>query len=302
MTYVLGETAMHHHEGRLTGAGGLELYYQSWFPTRELKAVLGIVHGLGSHSSCFSRLVKVLVSLGYGVYGLDLRGHGRSPGPRGYVQNWAEFRQDLACFHRLIREERPHQACYVIGHSLGANVVLDYALAAPEKLAGIIAIAPVVGPVGISPLKLALGRLLSRLWPRFTLNAGIPEGAGSHDPTVIAAYVNDPLRHTKGTARLATEFLRNAQQLRTRLCSLQTPLLVLQGGEDVVALPAGSRALFNRLPLMDKEYQEYPHGYHDLHNDTCYQQVALDISNWINAHINGKAPKCELSHSYPLKS
>lgn len=43
---------------------------------------------------------------------------------------------------------------------------------------------------------------------RFTLNTGIDISAGSRDPQVLAALAQDTLRHTLGTARLATEFLQ----------------------------------------------------------------------------------------------
>ncbi len=46
--------------------------------------------------------------------------------------------------------------------------------------------------VGISPVKLAIGKLLSRVWPRFTLNTGIAPHSGSHDPALVTAYANDP--------------------------------------------------------------------------------------------------------------
>jgi alpha-beta hydrolase superfamily lysophospholipase len=283
-------------DGWLAGAYGLTLYYRHWFPHDRPKATVGIVHGLGSHSGAFSALAIALTEAGYGVYGLDLRGHGRSLGQRGYIQRWVELREDLHCFQRFIQEQVPHQPSFLLGHSLGAIIVLDYALYYPETLAGAIAMAPAIGPVGVSPLKLAIGRILSWVWPQFTLDTGIPEKSGTHDPAVLAIYAEDPLRHTKGTARLASEFLQTTQRLRTQLPGLQVPLLLLQGSADVVALPEGSRQLFQQIRLMDKEYREYPGSYHDLQNDTCAQQVAVDIIHWLNQHISGQRLLCQLSH------
>ena len=276
------------------GAGGLELYYQRWLPTTTPQGLLGLVHGLGSHSSSFNRLVPPLVESNYGVYGLDLRGHGRSPGRRGYVRRWADFQLDLASFHRQMVLDYPDCPCFLLGHSLGAVIVLDYGLHSTGPLAGLIAMAPAIGPVGVAPLKLMLGRILSCLWPTFTLQAGIPEQAGSHDPSVLAAYAADPLRHTQGTARLVAEFLAAAQRVRSQLSHLPMPLLILQGDEDAVALPTGSRSLFDQLNSGDVEYREYPHGYHDLHNDNCSSQVAGDILGWLNTHISGQIPMCRV--------
>lgn len=280
---------MVHGDGRLTGPDGLELYYQFWFPATSIQGVVGIIHGLGSHSGLFPTVVRGLVAAGYGVYGLDLRGHGQSPGQRGYIQRWSELTGDGRCFWRLMTTNHPDTPCFLLGHSLGAVIVLDLALQANLLPAGVIAMAPAIGPVGISPLKLGLGRLLSWVWPRFTLDTGIPEGAGSHDPVIMAIYANDPLRHTKGTARLVTEFLGATQRLRSQLSRLRVPVLLLQGSADPVALPQGSRQLWEQLTMADKEYREYPGGLHDLHNDSCAEVMTLDLVHWLNRH-----------HSHPL--
>ncbi|MBW4522053.1 MAG: lysophospholipase [Scytolyngbya sp. HA4215-MV1] len=282
-------------EGTFPGADGLELYYRSWHPPVPPQAVLGIVHGLGSHSGWFDSIGEALLPRGYGVYGFDLRGHGRSPGQRGHIRHWAEFRADFDHFWQLMHRQHPHLPCFVLGHSLGAIIVLDDALRTPQRLSGIIAMAPALTPVGVPPLRLAIGRLLSQVYPRFTLNSGISKSAGSHDPAIVAAYLNDPLRHTKGTARLATEFLQTVRWIQTHLQRLQTPILILHGSDDGVALPASSRWLFEQISFMDKEYREYPGGYHDLHNDLEAPLVAADIANWLDRHVRGERPICKLS-------
>jgi alpha-beta hydrolase superfamily lysophospholipase len=63
---------MRHHVGEITGAMGLHLYYQSWFPQGPIKATVALIHRLGTHSGVFNPLVSPLVAAGYGVYGLDL--------------------------------------------------------------------------------------------------------------------------------------------------------------------------------------------------------------------------------------
>jgi alpha-beta hydrolase superfamily lysophospholipase len=288
---------MWHREGRFTGDGKLELYYQCWQPVGTAKAAVGIVPGLGSHSGLFGSLVESLVTVGYSVYSVDLRGHGQSPGQRGHINRWRELRGDVEHFLQLMTAENLGLPRFLLGHSLGATVVLDYALQEPQGLAGVVAIAPAIGPVGVSPIKMGIGRAFSTVWPRFSLDTGLPEDAGSRCPEWVAAYANDPLRHRRGTARLAAEFLGAARRLQAELPTLQVPLLMLQGSEDSVVQPEGSRQIFGQLALIDKEYREYSGGLHDLHNDICAQQVSRDIVNWVNRHVEGKGLLCELSYS-----
>ncbi|MEO0534308.1 MAG: lysophospholipase [Cyanobacteria bacterium P01_A01_bin.123] len=276
---------MQHIESWLSGIDGLDLYYQSWFPDQHVKAIIGIVHGLGSHSGWFMRVVAPLVEQGYGVYALDLRGHGQSPGQRGFISHWEDFRGDLHQFWQLMMTQNPNLPYFALGHSLGAVIILDYALHYPEALSGIITLAPAIGSVGVSPLKLAIGQLLSWIWPQFTLNTGLAKDGGSHDPTLISAYDNDPLRHSQGTARLAAEFLKTKQWIQSHLPDLTTPILILHGSRDPVALNESGRTAFEKLPCLDKSYREYLGAYHDLHNDTCALAVSQDILFWLEQHI-----------------
>ena len=119
---------MQHREGSFLGARNLKLYYQSWHPLEPVKGIVVIIHGLGSHSSLFGNVTQSLVPSGYAVYGLDLRGHGRSQGQRGHINAWSEFREDLTTFFALIKTREKGIPCFLLGHSLGGIIALDYVL------------------------------------------------------------------------------------------------------------------------------------------------------------------------------
>ncbi|MGH7703703.1 MAG: alpha/beta hydrolase, partial [Gemmatimonadales bacterium] len=136
--------------GAFPGSGGLTLTYQSWRPRdRSPHAVVIAVHGLGDHSGLYAPGVEHLVPRGYAWYGFDLRGHGRSPGPRGHIQSWAEYREDLRAFLGLIGEMEPGRTRFLLGNSLGGLIVLDYALHYPESLDGVVAIGAPLGRIGV---------------------------------------------------------------------------------------------------------------------------------------------------------
>ncbi|HEY9834292.1 MAG TPA: lysophospholipase [Stenomitos sp.] len=275
-------------QGTFQGSGGLELYYQSWHPEGGVRAIFVIVHGLGGHSGLYGNIVTHLVPRNYAVYAFDLRGNGRSPGQRGYINTWTEFREDLRAFVQLIKTQHPEQPLFLLGHSVGAVIVLDYVLRCPSEasdLQGVIALAPALGKIGVPPFKLALGRLLSRVWPRFTLSTGIDLSTASSDPAVIAAYAQDPWRHTQGSARFATEFLATVAWIHEHAADLQVPLLILHGGADRVALPEGGCDFWQRVTILDKERQEYPGVYHEIQSDRNYQEMLTDLDNWLERHL-----------------
>ncbi|MGF1539601.1 MAG: alpha/beta hydrolase [Pleurocapsa sp.] len=275
---------MKHDQGNFLGTGEIDLYYQSWHPNDKTKAIVAIVHGLGGHSSIFDNLVQFLCDRAIGVYSFDLRGHGRSPGQRGYINNWQEFRQDLRAFLQLIIAKEDNLSLFLLGQSLGGTIALDYALHYPQGLQGLILLSPAL-KVSVAPIKSFLGKLFSRFIPRFTLDTGFDLAAGSRDPQVVAAYALDSLRHTKATARLATEFYQTVHWIEVNAVKLQIPLLILHGGADRVTMPESSRRLFEIIPFTDKEIREYPESYHELQNDLNYLEVFADLENWLEKHL-----------------
>ncbi|BAY60004.1 alpha/beta hydrolase fold protein [Calothrix brevissima NIES-22] len=274
---------MTHIEGTFTGAGGLNLYYQSWQPEGELRAIIAIVHGFGAHSGLFVDAVQHLLPRGYATYAFDLRGHGRSPGQRGHINSWAELREDLHTFLTRIQERGPSCACFLWGHSLGAAIAVDYALRFPQSLQGLVLTAPALGKVNLPVLQVALGRMLSQVWPNFSLKVSLDKNSKLHSANVI--HTQDPLRHEYGTARLAAEFFATEKWVESHASELQVPLLIMYSSADSITPPEGSMAFFQKVSLPDKECYEYPGDYHDFHLEVNYHKVLGDLVNWLEKHL-----------------
>ena len=49
--------------------------------------------------------------------------------------------------------------------------------------------------------------------------------------------------------------------------------------------PDGSREFFSRLRHPDREFREYPGGYHGLFADIDSEAVLTDVDRWLNAHL-----------------
>jgi alpha-beta hydrolase superfamily lysophospholipase len=275
---------LQHQTGTFPSHDGIELFYQTWWSAPPTRGVVVMVHGLGGHSGLFQNVVEALAPAGFQLYALDLRGNGRSPGRRGYINNWSEFRGDVGALLDFIHPSHPNSPQFILGHSVGGAVVLDYVLHHPAGLQGTIISNPTLGAVGISPLRFAIARLLSQVWPTFSLSTGVAGSTGARDPELCAAYAADPLRHATGSARLATEYIATADWLQTHAADLQVPLLMLQSGADRVSLPAGSRRFFDQVTFPDKTWKEYPDSYHEIYDDRDRQIVLADLGNWLQTH------------------
>ena len=276
---------MRQEEGTFAGRGGLELFYQRWLPEGEHEAVLAIVHGFGEHSGRYGNVVNWFVPKGYAAYGFDLRGHGRSPGPRGYINEWAEYRADVRLFLELVHAQEPERPVFLLGHSMGGLIVLEYALHYPEGLSGVIVSGPVLAQAGVSPLLMLLSRLLSRISPRLALNTKLDAAAISRDQVVVEAYVNDPLVHSLGTPRLGTELTRAVEWTQAHAAEFRVPCLILHGSADRLAPPDGSRTFYEKMTLADRDRQVYEGYFHEVYNDLGKEKPLAAVEAWVERHL-----------------
>jgi alpha-beta hydrolase superfamily lysophospholipase len=276
---------MEHLEAKFEGVDGLELYYQCWRPEGEPKAVLAVVHGFGEHSGRYGNVVDWFVPKGYAVYALDLRGHGRSPGPRGYINAWSEFRGDVKKLLELVHEREPDRPVFLLGHSMGGLIVLEYVLHHPEGLVGVISSGPVLAQAGVSPFLVLMSRVLSGIAPRLTLDTGLDATAISRDQAVVDAYVNDPLVHSKGTPRLGTEMTKAYEWTQAHAAEMSIPLLIVHGSVDRLAPPEGSRAFYDKVKFDDKERQVYEGYYHEVFNDIGKEKVLATVETWVEQRL-----------------
>ena len=280
-----GAAAVPATEGSFRGAGGLSLFCRVWRPSGPARAALINLHGLGDHSGLYPALVEYLTDRGVAVHAFDLRGNGRSPGQRGFVRRWEDFREDLRAFVARVRAEEPGLPLFLLGNSLGGLIVLDYAIHHPDGLRGVIAAAPPLGRLGVPAPLLALGRVMSRVCPRFALRTGMDFSGLARDPAVRQTVLADPLFHRYGTARLSTEVVRTISAVQAEAPRFPLPVLVLHGGSDRMVAPDGSRAFIARAGHPDHELREYPGGYHVLFADLDRERVLADLERWVVSRL-----------------
>jgi alpha-beta hydrolase superfamily lysophospholipase len=274
------------HVGKtFAGAGGVSLFRQVWRPAGPARAVLINIHGLGDHSGLYSTLVEHFQTRRVTVHAMDLRGNGRSDGQRGYVERWEDYREDLRRFVELVRGEETGRPIFLLGNSLGGLIVLEYALHHPDGLCGVIAASPPLGRLSVPAPLLALGRMLSRVCPRFSVRTGLDLSGLARDPVVMQTLLGDPLFHRRGTARLSTEVVAAIARVQAAAPSFPLPLLILHGSADRMVPPEGSRDFVARVGHPDRQLREYPGAFHVLFADLDYQRVLTDLERWIEARL-----------------
>ena len=275
---------MQHTKGSFKGSRGSELFMQFWLPDESKKAVLAVVHGFGEHSGRYMNLVNRLAPAGFAVYGFDHRGHGRSPGQRGHIQSWDEFLGDVQAFLDTIRQKEKDMPLFLYGHSMGGLLVLSYGLHY-DDIKGFIASGPALAQPGVSPILLTLSRIMSKIWPSFSIDTRLDVNLISRDPEVIKAYQEDPLVHSMASARLGTELTKTMEWVQAHANDWKKPLLILHGADDELVPPEGSQRFYDTVPIEDKQRIEYPGTRHEPHNDLDREKVLDDLQGWLEKHL-----------------
>ncbi len=180
-------------DGQFKGNGYLNLYYQCWLPAYEPKAILLVVHGLAEHSGRYTNLVNYFVPRGYAVYGFDQRGHGKSDGVKGYVDQFSCFGADLGNFLWLVHSRHPGIKTFLVGHSMGGTIATIYAILHQDKFDGLVLSGALLGtPTDVAAVTIFAARILSLILPKAGLYVIDAEGI-SRDKSVVKAYLADPL-------------------------------------------------------------------------------------------------------------
>src|SRR5262245_28646035 len=119
------------------------LYTETFRPAAPPEGVVLITHGYAEHCGRYHEVAHVIVNAGWAVLSYDVRGHGKSPGERGYIDRFSTYLADLAAMQAAARELAPDAPMILLGHSHGGLITLR-ALAdeQPPKVAAAIVSSP----------------------------------------------------------------------------------------------------------------------------------------------------------------
>ena len=271
-----------HEEGRLAGAGGIELYWQAWLPEAEPRAVVVVAHGASEHSSRYAHVAERLAAGGYGVYALDHRGHGRSEGKRAQLGRLDHVIADLRRFVDLAAERHPGAPVFLLGHSMGGGIATTYTIRHQDTLTGLVLSAPVADPDAAGAVTRGVSKVLSALAPDLGVYS-VDAGLVSRDPEVVRRYEEDPLvYHGKLPARTVSELTAAVRRFPAEVPGLRLPLLVMHGDADGLVPVAGSRMIHERAGSDDKTIRIWEGLYHEILNEPEQDQVMDVVVAWLD--------------------
>jgi acylglycerol lipase len=221
---------------------GILLFRRIFRPATAPIGDLLICHGIGESSSRYIQAARAFAEAGWRTFAFDLRGHGRSEGPRGYVPAWRRFHDDLAEQEEGISS--PDRPFVVIGHSMGGLIAFGAAADGKIRPAKLVLSAPALD-ANVARWKRTFAPLLATIAPMLR----IPTGIGADTDPGQQLPIEDP--DAPGylyavTTKLGNEAFRaqrSARAVVARGGAFPVETLVIHGTGDRLVRPEWCRPI-----------------------------------------------------------
>jgi len=278
-------------ESSHTASDGITQRRLTWLPDEgiDIRGLVLLSHGLGEHVGRYDHVADALTARGFAMSGADHRGHGRSEGLRGHVDGFSQYTADLGRVLDAFRAEHPDLPVVLYGHSMGGLISLHFNLDRPDHgLAGLALSNPQLGIAFEPPkLKVAAGRLLSRLLPRLRLGNELSTADLSRDPVEVKKYEDDPLVHGLISTRWFTSMTAAMDRVNAEPQGVQVPALFLLGASDKIVSAKAAQEFAARLEPARTTVKVWPGSYHEPHNDLDRDEVIGTLVDWCEERLTG---------------
>jgi carboxylesterase len=236
------------------------------------------VHGFASSPSIFRFMAPALAEQGYACRAMRLPGFAERL-DRMHAVDEARWRDAVAAEVTALRST--HQQVWIVGHSMGGTLALDYALEHPGQLDGLVLIAPLIK---VSTRR-SLG-LPSQSLFRFARHV-LPADAilGTAFPVDLNARGEgiDESRDRFLPIAMYDAMFRMTDRVRARAPELDLPVLMVLPGRDKVVSRRAARAYFEGLGSGRKQVFHAPRSGHVVPLDYGWNEVVRQIDAFARA-------------------
>jgi acylglycerol lipase len=146
----------------------------------------------------------------------------------------------------------PNLPLYIVAHSLGGVIALDYSLYYGRNIAGLITIAPAISYEVKFSDKLLIA-IMGLLKPDFTIEKTSNVHLLTQDSEMLAKLNSDLLRHNTVTPGLGRGLMKVVPRLINEAHTIKLPFLLQYGLNDQITPPTMLRQFFDSVGSQDKQ-------------------------------------------------
>lgn len=284
-------------EAKLAQQVGLPVY--EWrSDSAAPRAVAILVHGMTMHGAIYDKLARHLVDQGFVVLAPDLHGYGRwtdAPAEKRHCKEcgaqvcYQKSRRELIGLVDSVKETYPTLPLYMIGESLGGDMVLYCAGQRPRAIDGIVLSSPAIKRrFNMVPRVFWDAGLVSHNLFRQVNLVPYMKKFASEDPRIVDEAVHDPLVRKKLTT---WELFKTVRTIRASLhyadhVPADMPVLVIQGDKDRMLKSNAVCDLLKHLNSKDRTVRWFKDRGHLL-LETAYLQdeTLVTVDGWLQEHL-----------------
>lgn len=238
------------HEHHFQTHDGESLFYRHWPATGGARrgAVL-LFHRGHEHGARMAHLVDELDLPDFDFFAWDARGHGRSPGQRGYSPSFGTSVRDVQTFVQHIGAAHgvPEHDIHVVAQSVGAVLIATWAHDYAPKVRGLTLASPAFKVKLYVPFARPGLALMHKLRGLFFVNSYVKAKFLTHDPERIASYESDPLISRPIAVNILLGLYEAADRVVADANAITLPVQLLISGADWVVHHKPQHQFFERL-------------------------------------------------------
>ena len=265
------------------------LYSETFRPAGAPRGVVLITHGYAEHCGRYHEVAHVIVNAGWAALSYDVRGHGKSPGERGYIDRFTTYLTDFTAMLAAARELAPSAPMVLLGHSHGSLITLR-ALAAdrpPEVAAAIVASPFLALKLRVPGFQRVLARVASTIAPRLSQPNALRVEDLTQDKAKQAERIADKLCFDVATSRWFTEALAAQDHVFEHAGRIKLPTTWLVGHDDPIADPARSKAVASKIA--GATYHDLVGMKHEVFNEVERGKVFGELVKALDATLTSRA-------------
>lgn len=245
---------------------GTELFYRYW-PAQNgnTDKAIALFHRGHEHSGRLQHIVDELGLDDISMFAWDARGHGRSPGKRGYSPSFATSVKDVDTFIRHIAGTYhiPTENIAVIAQSVGAVLIAVWTHDYAPKVRCLVLASPGFKVKLYFPFARTGLKLLHRLFGDFYVNSYVKARFLTHDPERVDSYNRDPLITRPISVNILLALYEAGERVIADAQAILLPTQLLISGADWVVHRSPQVAFFSHLGSPTKEQHVLSGFYHD---------------------------------------
>jgi alpha-beta hydrolase superfamily lysophospholipase len=256
---------------------GVELFYRHWPAAGSPRGAILLFHRGHEHSGRVAHLADELDLPDFAVFAWDARGHGRSPGERGFSPSLGSSVRDIQTFADHIT--RTHgiaiEDMAVIAQSVGAVLAATWAHDYAPRIRALVLASPAFKVKLYVPFARPGLALMRRFRGHFYVQSYVKAKFLTHDPARIASFDADPLITRAISVDILLQLYRTAERIVADAHAITIPTQLLISGADWVVHRGPQHRFYERLGTPIKERHILEGFYHDTLGEKD-RQIALN--------------------------